>query len=529
MDKVKREKKVFIVSLVLLFIFIIFFSMEVLNFIKYNYISYDDAYNATVAFNMSRYGKYMVSYPDNIIFYNIITTGPLVLLPTSLLYYLFGVSNLTTGIVPLVYSIFDIVLIFLIFNKCFCKIKYGFIFSSLFTILLCLSDSLYIHISCHLIGESAALFFMLLAMLFLILFYEKNNNKYLFLVGGFIACSFLTKSSMIFIVISLFGLFYIEGLFKKISVKQLLYFIFGFGLFFCLIDLFKLIQLGSFSQYLKYWIDELGNMVVQSSGNESVSFIDKFNYLEEIFGINKYISLFIIMVPVVSYIYFFVRRYYAGDFKFNKHYGGLLFMGVAASSLLVYFLIFGSGGLMYARRHVVNSIILKIIMIIVSMMVIFSERIKKNKYKYILLVVVLLSIFPVGKVKNNFIDMYEKESEDTYRLVLMKDLVDMVSSLDKDAVIYVAGWWQEPNILLAFPNLKLIDIYGNNYIVDNKFEKKYFLVGGAIDNIRKSEVERVLNAKLIRINTNIVDYDKIIDEFDREDFDLYSLYKIERK
>jgi len=529
MFKNSKDKKLFIISILLLFLFIIFFATDAINSMKYNIIDFDGAYNATVAANMARYGKYMVSYPDNIIFYNIITTGPTVLLPTALLYYLFGISNLTTVIIPLIYSIFDIILIFIILYKCLKKIKYNALLATIFTILLCLSDKIYIYISCHLIGESAALFFFLLTMLFLIMFTDKINNKYLFLAGGFLACSFLTKSSMIFIVVSLIGLLYIEWLFQKIKFRHLLSFCLGFLSFFCFIELFKLIQLGNISEYLNYWSNEWKNMLTQSSGiNLKINFIDKFNYLEEIFGITSIVSLLITLLPLVSYIYIFIKRIFNKQVKLSSSFNSLLFISVASSSLIIYFLLLGGNGLMYARRHIVNSFTLKLVIIIGIIKFIYNKKIKFNKFISIVYLVSLLLILPFHTIKENFKNMYEKETEDTYKLTLMNNLEKTIEKLGDDIVIYTAGWWQEPSMHLSFPNLKMIDIYSNRYNVNNKTDNDYFLVGHAINDVNISDIESFFEAKLIKVNNNHIDYKKNIDDYNREDFDLYSLYKIKR-
>jgi len=81
---------------------------------------------------------------------------------------------------------------------------------------------------------------------------------------------------------------------------------------------------------------------------------------------------------------------------------------------------------------------------------------------------------------------------------------------------------------LSFPNLKMIDIYSNRYNVNNKTDNDYFLVGHAINDVNISDIESFFEAKLIKVNNNHIDYKKNIDDYNREDFDLYSLYKIKR-
>ena len=56
-------------------------------------IGFDEAYNAQVAKHFAETGKYAVTYPDEIVFYNSITTGPTMLLGTAFLYKVWGISN----------------------------------------------------------------------------------------------------------------------------------------------------------------------------------------------------------------------------------------------------------------------------------------------------------------------------------------------------------------------------------------------------------------------------------------------------
>ena len=543
----KNKKNVnwqFILSFIILSLFVAYFIYDGINFIQYDFLSYDDAYNATVAANMFRYGKYMVSYPSNIVFYNMITTGPVVLLPTSLLYHLFGINSITSRIVPLIYGALDIIILYYIFILCLKKFRYKYVISSFMSILLCLSDSLFIYTSNHLIGESASLFFILLGILCLILFYDRLNNIYLFVFGGCLAVSFLTKSSMIFFAVSFFGLMFIEFLFKRISLKQLFLFFSGFLIFFIIFDLFKFIQLGGIIPYVHYWKDEIQNMFQQSSGIDvSVRFKDKFFYLNEIFQISPYISIIIVLVPIVIYLYVFFNSIFKNkEFKkFVSKYQELysiILLGIAGDSLIAFFLLLGGNGLMYARRHIVNSFSVKITFIFIILYIIYfaSFKLRKtgisrrvNKFVCVVIGIILLStVFPMYHLKNNFVDMNQKSYHPDYRMVLMNELEETINKLDGEFVLYTAGWWQEPNITLDYPNVKMISIFDVAYNGYQLAGNDYFLVGSVIDNISTSDIENLLHIKLTRVNQNVIDYSQDLNRFNRMDFDLFSIYRIEK-
>ena len=102
--------------IVFLFLFSILFFTDGINTITTQLLAYDEAYNATVAANVFRYGEYRVSYPDNIVFYNMITTGETVILPTAALYTLFGINNITSTLVALLYALLSIWCMWILLN-----------------------------------------------------------------------------------------------------------------------------------------------------------------------------------------------------------------------------------------------------------------------------------------------------------------------------------------------------------------------------------------------------------------------------
>lgn len=93
----------FMIGIAIMIVAIILFIMNELNAVQYQLLTYDESYNATVAANVARYGEYRVSYPSKSVFYNMITTGETMLLPTALVYKLFGINTITSSIIPLVY------------------------------------------------------------------------------------------------------------------------------------------------------------------------------------------------------------------------------------------------------------------------------------------------------------------------------------------------------------------------------------------------------------------------------------------
>ena len=185
-----KEKNIFlqrrldlVAGVIAILIIMLIFFMDGLNSIQYQLICYDEGYNATVAANLSRYGEYRVSYPKDIVFYNRITTGTPVLVPTAWLYSIFGVNNITSGIVSLVYGTLDIALLWVLFALALGKRKLQYSLSAIMTLVAVTGDVYFDYNATHLIGESACLFFLLLCFILVTLFYLKNGKR---LITGWI-------------------------------------------------------------------------------------------------------------------------------------------------------------------------------------------------------------------------------------------------------------------------------------------------------------------------------------------------------
>ena len=247
--------------LIIMLIFCAIFFIDGINSIQHSIIGYDEGYNATVAANLVRHGEYRVSYPYDIVFYNMITTGTPVLLPTAVLYKFFGINYVTSAIVPLIYMTLSIFAIWVIISKSLNFGKTGQFISLIMISLIVLSDSVLIpSISTHLIGESACIFFLAIAGLLLERGYSSAKNIPFIGAGVMVMASFLTKSSTIFFLGSLIGLILFETLIKNISIKNALSFYFGLAGGFVIIDSYKFKQLG-LVDWLDWWDMEWDNPV----------------------------------------------------------------------------------------------------------------------------------------------------------------------------------------------------------------------------------------------------------------------------
>lgn len=526
-----------IIGCIIVTFFLIIFAYDCINTIQYQVLAYDEAYNASVAANVMRYGEYRVSYPSDITFNNIITTGETVILPTALIYKVCGINTVTSSIVATIYGMGCILILFLLIKNC---IKYftdkSSIISAVCTVLLVLSDGLFIYVSTHLIGEVAALFFVLTGFVFIEKFYRSGKKKFILGAGAFFAFSFLTKSSMIFIVVSILGLIIAEVfLLKTITIKDTLVFACGFISGFALLDSYKFYQLGGIFPYLNWWSDEWKNMISQSSGADiSYSVFEKIDYLSEIFaGCNDWLCILVTVLPVFIWTILILNAHKTNR-TFSIENNGLKVMtlgGVCGASLIVYFVLLGGSGLVYARRHEVNEFLVRVYAVFFAVVILCKAKniIKNNTIHAAIIICVaialLFSVIPLNVVKNNCSLYASKECENTYSAELMNQFLDEVDKLPEDAVLYCAGWWQEPDISL-FLDRDMISIYDVIYSDAVLAEKSYFISGNYINDVSIADIEDSLNVHMVKVDTSEVDYEKFVTQFDRKDIDNFAIYRL---
>lgn len=512
----------------------VIFGMDGINSIQHEMLGFDEGYNATVALNFSRLGEYRVSYPENIVFYNRITTGAAVLLPAAWLYSLFGVSNLTTNIVPLIYGLLDIILLWGLLGRGFGKSRVRYTLSAALTAMLIIGDTLFGYISTHLIGETGAIFFLLLCFLFFSMYYEKKKIGYLMAAGAALAGAFLTKSSMIFFVVTIFGVVFIEAFITRtMSWKKAFAFPVGFGMGFLAMDMVKFFQLGGIMPYLRWWKAEWGNMLHQSSGVDvTYSMGDKLRSLGGLFGCSRGICLVMLALPVLLYaihiVYYLCRK----KLLFKERASGLLVGGLGGASLLVYFLLLGGKGLDYGRRLCVNSFFVRC-MTAFFIGVLFLEAGKgllseggKRKIRSLcagMLAIALLAlalVFPGSLMKTNITSYLTAKTEKDYDYQVLEEFIEEVNALPENAVLYCYQWWQEPNITL-YTDREMTDLSKlKRWKVDR--ENGYFVLGRRYGfNLEKLAAR--FKMQLEKVDHIQVDYSRLY-SYGCES--LFSIYKI---
>ena len=532
MKKINLE---WLIAIILLLISISIFCIDGINYIQNSIIGFDEGYNATVSKNYATNGEYRVSYPYDIIFYNIISTGQTVLLPTAILYKIFGINPITTSIVPLVYGILCFVALFIIFNLILKEklkdFKYIHILSAVLTSLILMTEESFYYCSVHLIGESAALFFVLMCIIALSLFKNNKNSMFMLLAGFFAIAAFLTKSSMIFILVSLIGMLLIETIItKKLKIKDFCFFIFGIIISFILLDSIKFIQLGGLYNYFGWYRREWFNMLNQSGDGGLLPLNKKMITLSSMINHSYLITIIVILLPVIIYLLRILKVIIdKEELDFNLP---ILYGGVAGSSLLVFFILLGHDGLNVTRRLIVNKILVRIYAVffaicIVAILINYLK--KKNKNKKIIIVCSIITtiilgiiLFPFYQI-NTAIDCYtKKQTEKEYDVQLMEQFLSKVNALPKEATLYVPGHLQEANITL-FLNRKMINLGSvTKETVDRK--NGYLIIGRRFDKLTTEGIDEKWNIKLKEVGNINVDYELLNDS---RCLEIFRIYKIE--
>lgn len=533
-----REKKLqgIVFCVFLLLIGIIF--VDDINTIQYGLLDYDGSYNATVAANVARHGEYRVSYPQDTFFDNKITTGELVLLPVAGLYKVFGISQISSCIVVLIYSSMFLLLSWFLIRRSVDINIFNITMATFLLMLLPLSEENYIYISTNLVGESACLFFTLLLFYMFVLYYQKKEKKYLYLCGVFLSALMLTKSSMIFIFFSFLGVFLIEVfVMSTIDKKDALSFALGVFSGWIVIDAYKFIQVGGVKNYLEWWSDEWFNMMNQSSGMDtSISISTKLNALPSIMSVHNRLGCIILIIsPVIVYIIRFAYRLLKKKNLIPVNMLPIVFLGVCGSSLLIYFIIFGGRGLFYARRHIVNVMALKLFAIwgITSIIKKLYKGLYRSKSKYFLVIpsivvvfAMVLIIFPKDIVINNGLNYIKKEDKKIYEAQLMDQFIEEINNLPSSAKLYCNGWWQEPEISLRLDK-KMISIY-DSLDAEEPLDvaNGYFIVGRRFDGATTESLQRLLKISFVESDKICVDYNRC-NGFNSNE--LFSIYKMKEE
>lgn len=184
----KRKVIIFLLSSIVTLTFCLSLIVRAFN----NAVDYDDAYNISIAKNIALGFGYVSSYEDYIYFNSEVTTGPVLILPASLLIKLFGNVMWIPNIIIVLITFIQLSLILLI--KYTDKLKRLLI--HIFFIILSVAF-IPLNFFYSFLGEIPSALFIIISALYL---RSKSIHSY-FISGIFFSLAFFTKSITVLFII----------------------------------------------------------------------------------------------------------------------------------------------------------------------------------------------------------------------------------------------------------------------------------------------------------------------------------------
>lgn len=448
-------------------------------------VGFDGGWNAEVAKNLAFNGRYAVTYPYDIDFYYIITTGQTVILPVALAYKIFGVSSFSTALFPLLYTAgLIIALAFLsvrVFSEFGLEKKYvsplaAIVLTAVYFILN-LSDEL----SYQVLGENAAALFIALAVIFFMRYEKDKKGINIFFVGFFAAFAFITKNVTLFFLFFAFVfaiLYFVFFRERKELKKNILLLIGGFASGFIILDAVKFFVLGcSVKKYVLWWIDEIKYCFIlnkATSARGSLSFIERLSVLSETFSLRFPLALIILLVIPLYILVAFIKSLVKKE-EFKIPYA-VLICSVSGESYVLFNLLFGEGAAISKRRLFVHllffffaSLCFALNFALKAYDEIKRERTKKRIIKAASGFLSLIIIFVFG-----FIPVFASLSEDKTEGRREQDaIVEVVKELPENSVFVSYDMFAPDVELITGITIKKLE--EGEYMV-SEGEKKVFYI-----------------------------------------------------
>lgn len=353
----------------------------------------DGAWNAQVADVFARTGRYAVSYPQEEAFYVPITTGQTVLLPVALVYRIFGVSQMSSAVVPLLYMSAAVLAMLVVFRRYFAACGYapvpGAMLSGSCTMVCFFFYSLFGRYAHQVLGEGAALAFLMGACLMLGRYTQTHRGADALLCGGLLACALITKTvTMCFIAV--FGLLILLECFvtRRFSVTLIFYLAAGFAAAFCALEAFKLVQLdGSIGTYLRWWKSTLlYSFGLSSDGAAQVSglarILDNLRSAADLFTARQIPALLVmLLIAPMCYLVSAASRLMKREDPFaHPARFALLALGLGGDGFVVASILFTSSSMFAERRMLLHGVFFLMFVLAATVDLLCSVKRKKRKW-----------------------------------------------------------------------------------------------------------------------------------------------------
>lgn len=460
--------------------------------------SFDGAINAQVSKELVKNLRYATTYNRINYFDPRIQTGLPVLLPVAILFGLFGISFENGLIVNALYLVLLLLTVLFYLKYCL-KISNGFILLFIFFFggipeLFTYGFGLY--------GEIPTLFYFLLSVISLYFHHKNKKSIFLFYSGLSIGLGYLTKTVILislpaFIFVAIFDYFFSNRYRILVYLKNSLWVCFGFCIPILIFETYKLVSLG-FSQYLKWWNDQI-NVILMQAGVKSgfsdtnglvAKFLNHYDQLAFFLQINKYLLGFLLLI--LLFLFLAILIYRAKNFLSDKKTTSLkeiiinndfLVLIIVTLSYFAWWLLITSTQKAWYRR-IINGVVLFDICLTIFIFVAYQfvkERIDKSScirkipftnllpglFVVIIFASSVISFLKTGNGRVTFEDSASKLASIQAGL--------FISTLPSNADMYGYDWWQAP-IISFTSDRTFYDLNVETKFTENENSNEKYLV-----------------------------------------------------
>lgn len=480
----KREKGEQIVSVVSYVIVMAFCLILAINVLNNSFVSFDGGWNAQVAANYATTGKYGTTWPKGAVFYKVITTGQTMLLPTSWIFRLCGVSFETIASIPLCFMIGFILALYTFIKRIVAEIlliRYNnsnYILVNVISLIILIimwSVINFVTYSFDLCGEGATLFFITLGLIGINNYKNKEKCLWLLLTGMAFSGAIITKMvSICFIAVATMIL--IIYLPQKRKAKDILSLLSGMAISFVALDFIKFQQLGyDLKNYINWWKEYLKYNFGLNQEERYISLGEKILCYENAFQLQRYWGFLALILGIGILICAGLRGVVKKKWCIPIE---IFICGLGGVSYLFISIFVSKGGALSKRRLVIHFSFFLLYLIIICMqnlLDIFKQKkvckrslveVANILVKILGVTVICISIKPaLGSVGGQLVNL------DSRRRQEQQAMLEHVLELPEDVKLVTLDW----RFSTAMSTLGDMEIVNINEVDFNSNEEYYYI------------------------------------------------------
>lgn len=458
-------------------------------------VSFDGAMNLNVAASLIRGEGYGFFY--NIFFpFPAQTDGPFIL-PAAFMFWIGGISPLTSQAISLGYVIAFILLGLTLFKRLGLPAWLSIIGTLGY---LCVPG--FIDTGMNGYGEIPVMVWYLAGLLIIGKSFRTTDgsNKLYFIAGALFAIAYLTKFVALIVIIPSVFITILLTIGRPHWLSSLISMMFGFLLpIFCW-EVFRFIEIESkVGGFFQWWKLQLGQ-VLHQSGARKLCISPKCIFIN---GTEHFSKLSLLVDVPIVFFFFYLTTSIASAFKcaLNKWISKerrfyFACLATTAFSYFIWFIFITPSSMLWLRRIFCGLLIIQCLAIVS-----FFYAFKKNglffnglKSKKLYLILFSLFIFIptlIGQLYFSKSNIVVLPVNTPYHTTEFSNLVNNIRKLPSDAFIFGTGWWKAPVIAL-YSGRRIYDIQHWTPEEINKLRKKYFIVDGYLKNLSRIEADNVL-------------------------------------